>query len=103
MSMTEIELANWINSLIKHNNIKAFYNSALWEHIRLEVLKEQHYECQLCKQKGLFVPAVTVHHKKYVRKHPELALTKDNLMSVCEQCHYDIHHKHKSKWNDERW
>lgn len=99
------ELVQWINYLIQHNNIKAFYNSTLWEHIREEVLNEQHHECQLCKAKGLYSEAVTVHHIKYLRKHPELALTKSNLMAVCKDCHYNIHHRAETKpqLNIERW
>ncbi|SKA99822.1 HNH endonuclease [Caloramator quimbayensis] len=103
--MTETELIKWINLLIKNNNIKAFYNSALWEHTRQEVLSEQHYECQICKDKGVYTPAVTVHHIKFLRQHPELALTKSNLMAVCEECHFNIHHKQipKEQLNEERW
>lgn len=101
--MDAVEIVQWIDSLIRHNNIKAFYNSALWEHMRQEVLKEQHYECQICKAKGIYTEAVTVHHIKYLRQHPELALTKSNLMAVCDECHYMIHHKNKPKWNDEKW
>jgi len=92
--MTQTELVNWINALIKHNNIKAFYNSALWEHVRQEVLSEQHYECKRCKDKGKYSKAVTVHHKHYLRKHPELALTKSNLEAICGDCHFEEHHKH---------
>jgi len=103
--MDTIELVIWINKLIHYHNIKAFYNCTLWEHLRVEVLMDQHNECQLCKSKGLFEVAVTVHHIKYVRLHPELALTKDNLMSLCKECHYEIHHKHEPKpqLNKERW
>lgn len=103
--MEVMELVQWINTLIQNDNIKAFYNSALWKHVREEVLGEQHHECQVCKSKGLYSEAVTVHHIKYLRKHPELAVTKGNLMSVCKDCHYDIHHKvqPKTKLNTEKW
>jgi len=103
--VNDIELIQWINTLIQNNNIKAFYNSALWEHMRQEVLKEQHHECQICKSRGLFAPAVTVHHIKFLRQHPELALTKSNLMAICEECHFNIHHgsKLKPQLNEERW
>lgn len=105
MGMSSIELAIWIKDLIKHNNIKAFYNSAQWEHLRQEVLDEQHHECQHCKDKGLYTEAETVHHIETVRKHPELALTKSNLMAVCGECHYLIHHtkEFKKQLNVERW
>ena len=103
--MEQQELANWIRSLIRHKNVKAFYNSAAWQAMREEVLVEQHHECQMCRSKGLYVPAATVHHKKHVKQYPELALTKDNLIAVCEDCHYDIHHRAETKpqLNKERW
>lgn len=103
--MTEIELAKWIDHLIQTNNIHAFYISDLWLKIRDEILDEQHHECQICKSKGLYNEAVTVHHKKYVRQYPELSLTKDNLIAVCKECHYDIHHRAETKpqLNMERW
>lgn len=101
--LSDTELVLWINKLIKDDNLKVFYNSALWEHVREEVLIEQHYECQVCKEKGLYTPAVTVHHIKYLRLHPELALTKSNLKAVCDICHYEIHHQPKIQLNIERW
>jgi 5-methylcytosine-specific restriction protein A len=67
--MNAFELVFWINSLIQHDNIKAFYNSSLSLKVRDEVLREQHYECQRCKAKSLYSEAVTVHYKKYLRKY----------------------------------
>lgn len=103
--MNVIELVIWIKELIEHNNIKAFYNSAQWEHLRRGVLDEQHHECQLCKDNGQFAEADTVHHKEPVRKRPDLALTKSNLLAVCDQCHYEIHHTrlHREQLNEEKW
>ena len=100
---TPEELTVWIQSLIAKDDIHAFYICKAWLHLRAEVLKEQHHECQHCKEKGLFVPATTVHHIKTVRRFPWLALTKSNLLCLCDECHYEIHHGNKAKWNDERW
>lgn len=103
--MTQTELAQWIKTLIKHNNIHAFYCSTSWEHLRREVLKEHHNECQLCKAKGLYSKAVVVHHIKYVRQYPQLALTKDNLIALCHDCHFNIHHNQTKRvqLNSEKW
>lgn len=100
---TPDELTLWIQKLIAEDNIHAFYVCHAWLHLRADVLKEQHNECQLCKAKGLFIPATTVHHVKTVRQSPWMALTKSNLLCLCEDCHYAIHHNNKPKWNDERW
>ena len=99
------ELVQWIRTLYLHNNIKAFYNNIIWRVPRAEVLHDQHNECQMCKARGLVEEATMVHHIKYVKYHPELALDKDNLMALCKECHYQIHHtiKYKKQLNIERW
>lgn len=106
--MTESELYQWICSLIKNNNIKAFYNSSLWLCKRTEALNRDNNECQKCKTKGLFTPADCVHHKKHVRKYPHLALELDNLTSLCNSCHDEEHPEKlkksfKPQLNIERW
>ncbi|WP_143316874.1 HNH endonuclease signature motif containing protein [Clostridium sp. HBUAS56017] len=107
--MDEIELIKWITKLIRDNNIHGFYVSTAWKHLRLEVLDEQNHECQMCKAKGEYSKATTVHHIKHVNKHPQLALTKSNLMAVCKECHNELHpekrrnYKPKVLLNEERW
>lgn len=106
--MNEEQVEKWIQSLIKQNKIHSFYISSLWMKTKNEVLKEQHYECQRCRNnKKIYRRAATVHHKKYVRQYPRLALTKSNLEAICEPCHYEEHHKNKKKktgfYNEERW
>jgi 5-methylcytosine-specific restriction endonuclease McrA len=100
---TPAQLVIWIPQLIAQNNLHFFYCTHAWIHLRNEVLKESHNECQICKAKGLYVPATTVHHIRTVREAPWLALTKNNLLAVCDDCHYNIHHRQKPKWDDERW
>lgn len=100
---TPEQLTTWIPQLIARDDLHAFYIAKAWLHLRAQVLKEQHGECRMCKAKGLYVPADTVHHIKTVRQAPWLALTKSNLMAVCDECHYKIHHGHEVMWNDERW
>lgn len=101
-------LTCWIKELVAADNIHGFYICKPWVNLRAQVLKEQHYECQDCKAKGIYTPATTVHHEKPLRKFPWLALTKSNLTALCDECHYQRHHKvpqiaPKSKWNDEKW
>jgi len=97
------DLTIWIRDLITRDDLHTFYICHAWLHLRAEVLREQHYECQLCKAKGLYVPATMVHHKRTVRSAPWLALTKSNLLCLCDECHFMIHHGQKLKWDDERW
>jgi 5-methylcytosine-specific restriction protein A len=103
--MNDSELVQWITTLIQRNKIVVFYKSAAWRHLRAETLAEQHGECQMCKDNGVYEEATMVHHIKYVREHPQLALTKSNLMALCDECHYQIHHtvKYKEQLNEEKW
>ena len=70
-------------------------------------MKRDHNACQMCRQKGKFRRATTVHHLKHLRDAPELALTDSNLISLCSECHEIVHpEKHKRKKgyeNMERW
>lgn len=104
--MESNELVQWITKLIYSHNIVVFYKSAIWRELRAEVLEEeQRNGCHIHRGMGEYEEATTVHHIKHVRKHPELALTKNNLMCVCKECHYQIHHtiKYKEQLNEEKW
>ena len=103
---TPEELTIWIRAMIAHGDTRChgFYISHAWLHIRADVIREHKKDgCVLCKAKGSYAPATMVHHIKTVRAAPWLALTKSNLMPLCDDCHYDIHHPHKPQWDDERW
>lgn len=98
------DLLQWIQKLIIDNNLHEFYTSSIWRNTQARILKENHYECQRCKNRGLVIKARTVHHKKYLRDYPELALDDNNLEAICENCHYDEHHRKKLGFtNEERW
>jgi hypothetical protein len=43
--------------------------------------------CEPCKSEGKRTPAVTVHHIKPFKTHPELAYATWNFLSVCEDHH----------------
>lgn len=111
--MNQQRLVTWIYNLMQSNNLRRFYKSKLWRKLRSEVLKENNYECQVCKHKGKYSKAYIVHHILHVKDRPELALTKANLMSVCAECHNILHpekgfsnfHKKNNKQflNEEKW
>lgn len=99
--MTEEKLM-WIRQLIRKNNLHPFYASGEWQALAERAREEQHNECQRCKAAGYYSPCEIVHHKKYVRKHPELALDINNLECLCRNCH-ENEHKKKIFMNEERW
>ncbi|MGH0886467.1 HNH endonuclease [Bacillus cereus] len=101
---------------------RKFYDSGEWKSIREQVKKRDNYECQECKRNGSVRVdtneysesakrkkiQLVVHHIKELEHYPELALDKDNLETVCVNCHNKEHRrvfeKKINKWeNDEKW
>jgi len=87
---------------------KAFYHSMDWRRKRKAILLRDHGACVLCRARGKYTPADTVHHIKHLKDCPELALTDDNLISLCAPCHEQQHperNKAASRGflNAERW
>lgn len=97
------ELEKWIQHLIITNQVHRFYISKPWKHMAKEVKESQNNECQKCKEKGRYGNADVVHHKKELRKFPRLALTKSNLICLCNSCHWAIHHPENEPVIPERW
>ena len=105
----QISIGEWVRKITtdSYRGWKAFYHTTKWKHKRKDILKRDHNACQMCRQKGKYRRATTVHHIKHLRDSPELALTDSNLISLCDECHEAMHpEKHKKKYgyrNDERW
>ena len=112
-------LEQWINKLIEEDKLWKFYKSKEFRYLKEEIMEFDHFECQECKKNGIITKATTVHHVQFVRKHPELALSRyytykgkqyRNLVSVCPSCHNKLHpeklhgkFKKKEQLNKERW
>lgn len=97
-------------------DIHKFYIWSAWLKVRSKVLQMDKHECQICKRRGRYTKANTVHHVNYVKKHPQLALEiwyewqgqkRRNLISLCRDCHEEVHgyrKKEKKKpLTEERW
>lgn len=122
--MNTNELVMWINYLYSIGRIDKFYHSKYFKRVKKEVLREQHYECQRCKEVGklrIVKPTIkrsgVVHHVKEVKEYPELAISKyyhdelgrkhKQLIVLCNDCHEIVHeraYKREPKFNnEERW
>lgn len=113
--MNKEQLVKWINELMEKDEMWRFYKSKLWQRLANEVLKEYHFECQVCLKKGKLTRANTVHHINEVKVRPDLALSKYyidelgnkrlNLMPICFECHNKVHKRFikKEQLNEERW
>ena len=108
-----------IKKLIKENNIAKFYNDRYWRRLSKQIIQEQHGECQYCRAKKKYSPAVLVHHVKELKKYPELAYSRfyidehgnsqRQLVALCQNCHEEqhpdrFHFRGRGKFrNEELW
>lgn len=80
------------------------YQNTQWRKMRDCYIKE-HPLCDECLKKGKITPAEDVHHIRSPFKKGEinwaLLLDEDNLMSLCKNCHAEIHNKQLGHINPE--
>lgn len=72
---------------------KAFYKSKKWIRKRELILKRDQYMCRECKRYGKTSPATTVHHVIPLDQRPDLKLNINNLISLCDKCHNQMHNR----------
>ena len=66
---------------------QGFYHTPAWRRARKLALQRDNFLCQECLRKKRITKATEVHHVKAISGHPSLALTLDNLESLCWDCH----------------
>ncbi|MEG0900290.1 MAG: HNH endonuclease [Oscillospiraceae bacterium] len=90
-------------------DIEKFYRTWKWKKKREYILKRDNNECQLCKLKGKFNRGNIVHHKQHLKNRPDLAMDDNNLITVCFDCHEELHPEHHRckvmlrKYSKEQW
>lgn len=77
--------------------VHQLYNTQTWRHLR-EAHLMLHPTCCRCAQQGVTSPATEVHHITPISSagdNPlamqQLAYDPQNLMSLCERCHHEMH------------
>ena len=79
------------------------YNTRTWRGVREAVLKRDNYLCQRCLEKGIVKQAEEVHHitplSTYIDDADlhELLTDTNNCISLCRECHKEIHKEMKEK------
>lgn len=80
------------------NQSAPFYNSLVWKKLRNAYIS-QHPLCERCMLNGISRPAEQVHHIKEFMSGQndderwQLLSDSNNLMSLCKECHREIHNK----------
>lgn len=77
--------------------IERFYTTRAWRSCKESFLESRGRICEICRSKGLIIPATQVHHKVHLTpenvKDPRIALNHANLMALCDECHRAQHTK----------
>lgn len=77
-----------------------FYNNPKWLKKRDLILKRDDYLCRQCKRYGKTTPANTVHHIFPYVDYPDYKLRSDNLLSLCNECHNQLHDRANDTMTD---
>lgn len=78
----------------KDKEFMSLYSSARWKVLRKYKLQLNPL-CEMCAEQGQVVPAQVVHHKVEAKDRPDLFYDLDNLQSLCDACHNQLHKKGK--------
>lgn len=95
----------YLTRLIKNDSTITFYGMTIWKKIREDVKQRDHYECQRCNYNKRLTTHIKpndlhVHHICELEKFPQLALNMNNLITVCHDCHNEIHERFQDKLPD---
>ena len=85
------EQQRFYDKYIRSQEAKKFYSSTAWRRARVKILSRDDHLCQECLREDRLTPANVVHHIKELEDYPELALTEENLESICYACHNKEH------------
>ena len=83
----------------RDNKWQKYYGTKEWHNLRQTKLYEQPL-CERCLLHDRVRPATDVHHQKVFGSFPTEEerwywfLNYNNLISVCQECHNEIHNKH---------
>ena len=87
---------NKVKDQYRNEDIKRFRNSKYWKIKSKDIMKQYHYQCQICKHEGKDTVAKEVHHIIPLSVDFDKRLDDSNLIPLCERCHDDVHRGDKN-------
>jgi len=89
-------------------DIDQFYTSWTWRKCRKAFAESKGNLCERCLSRGIINPGskeqpLEVHHKVPLTNenvtNPKIALSWDNLVLICSECHHEEHrNRNKKRW-----
>lgn len=84
----------WRGKTIEHS-ADAIRHSPEYGKWRTSIYQRDSYTCQRCGKKG---GRLNAHHLKAFAKYPDLRLSIDNGVTLCEECHREVHRKCRTEY-----
>ena len=78
-------------------NKQPIYNTSVWQRLRRMAKQRDCYLCPECLRKKRITKVIEVYHLQSVVDHPESALSLDNLVSLCRDCHEATKRRSKNR------
>lgn len=79
------------NDKKRNTTTRIFYSSPSWKKVRNAVMMRDNSLCVNCLNEKRITSAKLVHHIIETSVTLNYALRFDNLISLCDQCHRDVH------------
>lgn len=86
----------------RRKKLDPFFSTVAWKMIRYDVLKRDGGRCQLCGMSSHDGIILNVDHIKPRRKFPALALSIDNLQTLCSSCNWGKLERDQTDWRLQR-
>lgn len=74
----------WKGGITKKNHC----DTAKYKELRRKIFQRDNFTCLICKKMG---GNLECHHLKEWAKYPELRFNINNCITLCENCHKNIH------------
>lgn len=75
---------------------KAQLKHPKWQKKRLEIMQRDNFQCQCCLNKE---ETLNVHHRKYIKNKKIWEYDNDDLITLCDSCHNEVHKHLDSGYN----
>lgn len=84
------------NSSLRNKEQEKVYHTKQWDIAKRQVALRDNSLCRLCFSNRSWTASQLVHHIVEVEEDSTLVYSADNLISLCESCHQQVHAEYRN-------
>ena len=84
------------NSSLRNKEQEKVYHTKQWDIAKRQVALRDNSLCRLCFSNRSWTASQLVHHIVEVEEDSTLIYSADNLISLCESCHQQVHAEYRN-------